>query len=372
MVKNGDYREALEFGEGIEDRFASDPDFLFIMGSIYYILENGDNALHYFERALAINDSDIETLALKAALHYARGEAPEARACCERALAVDPDHMASRDMLRDLDEVDEALAEKRGEGELDEARRAAVEGGMRWAGRPVAALSEAEIARELPEFKAQRETRERMANIVDRIMIAARADGDTKRADAAIDAGTGQAWAEAPSFWRGTGYGKLDELAETAKLGDMAKKGESHYPFVSISADQAEADDFSMGVVLELDADAIRSAEGTDAFRVRYMVQATVAPGRGLEEMLDTGTDTDGTLGYPAIGFAHELETRLRPGALPSSIVRRIYITVTVTHTEADLAEIYSNYAFIAPIVFVPRGYHGESYHDRHGSSVGE
>ena len=115
MVKNGDYREALEFGESIEDEFASDPDYLFIMGGIYYMLENGDNALHYFERALAINSSDIETLALKASLHYSRGEAPEARACCERALDVDPDHMASRDMLRDLDEVDEALAEGAGD-----------------------------------------------------------------------------------------------------------------------------------------------------------------------------------------------------------------------------------------------------------------
>ena len=119
MVKNGDYREALAFGEEIEGRFASDPDFLFIMGSIYYILEDGDNALHYFGRALAINDSDVETLALKAALHYARGEAPEARSCCERALEVDPDHMASRDMLRDLDEVDEALAEMEGEEGAD-------------------------------------------------------------------------------------------------------------------------------------------------------------------------------------------------------------------------------------------------------------
>ncbi len=80
MVKNGDHGKALEFGEGIEDRFASGPDFLFIVGGIYYILENGDNALHYFERALAINDSDVETLTLKAALHYARGEAPEAAA----------------------------------------------------------------------------------------------------------------------------------------------------------------------------------------------------------------------------------------------------------------------------------------------------
>lgn len=120
MVKNGDYREALEFGETIEAEFSADPDYLFIMGSIYYILENGDNALHYFERALAINDSDVETLALKASLHYSRGEAPEARACCERVLDVDPDHMASRDMLRDLDEVDEALAEQRADGDGDE------------------------------------------------------------------------------------------------------------------------------------------------------------------------------------------------------------------------------------------------------------
>ena len=80
MVKNGDYRAALEFGEGIEDRFAPDPDFLFIIGSIYYILENGDNALRYFERALTINDSDAESLTLKAALYYARDEAPEAGA----------------------------------------------------------------------------------------------------------------------------------------------------------------------------------------------------------------------------------------------------------------------------------------------------
>lgn len=126
MVKNGDYREALEFGEGIEEEFSADPDFLFIMGSIYYILENGDNALHYFERALAINASDTETLALKASLHYSRGEAPEARACCERVLEVDPDHMASRDMLRDLDEVDEALAEgEEGGGGADGDEKAA-------------------------------------------------------------------------------------------------------------------------------------------------------------------------------------------------------------------------------------------------------
>ena len=243
---------------------------------------------------------------------------------------------------------------------------------MQWAGRTNAAFDEAEIAEAYPEFRAQRETRERMARLVDRVMIAARFDKDTKRADEIIDAGTRQAWAEAPSFWRGTSLDELEELAKTGKIGASTKKRDVTYEYTGISSDQAEAKDFGKsGVVLELDSDAIRAAEGTDAFRVNYMVNATVAPGRLFEELLVTGTDQNGTLGYPARDFSHELETRLRPGALPSSTVKRIYITVTSTHTEADLAEIYSSYALIAPIVFVPQGYHGVSYNDRCGTSVG-
>ena len=212
-----------------------------------------------------------------------------------------------------------------------------------------------------------------MANIVDRIMVVARFDKDTKRADEIIDVYTRQAWAEAPSFWRGTSLDEIEDLARTGKIGASTKKRDVDYEYTGISSGQAEAKDFGKnGVVLELDSDAIRAAEGTDAFRVRYMVNATVAPGRLFEELLVTSTDQNGTLGYPARDFSHELETRLRPGALPSSIVKRIYITVTDMHTEVDMAEIYSDYARIAPIVFVPQGYHGESYNDRCGASVGE
>ena len=152
---------------------------------------------------------------------------------------------------------------------------------MQWAGRTNAAFDEAEIAEAYPEFRAQREMRERMARLVDRVMIAARFDKDTKRADEIIDAGTRQAWAEAPSFWRGTSLDELEELAKTGKIGASTKKRDVTYEYTGISSDQAEAKDFGKsGVVLELDSDAIRAAEGTDAFRVNYMVNATVAPGR--------------------------------------------------------------------------------------------
>ena len=370
MVKNGDYREALAFGEGIEDRFASDPDFLFIMGSIYYILENGDNALHYFERALAINDSDVETLTLKAALHYARGEAPEARACCERALKVDPDHMASRDMLRDLDEVDEALAEMRnvaGEEEpsLDEAGRAAVEQGLQWAGRPVAAFDEAAIAEAYPEFKAQREMRERMARLVDRDMIAARFDKDTKSADEIIDDCTRRAWAAATSFWRGTGLDELDSLVETGILGNT-KKYVGAYPFVGVSSDQAEGNDFGRdAVLLELDADTIRGSERVDAFRVLYLIHATVRKDTDFEEVLDTRTNQSGTLGYSARDFGMELETRLRLDTFPVSVVKRVYLTVDPGWNKRELEWLYDKYSKIAPVKFVPSGYHGTSFRTR-------
>lgn len=103
MIKNGDYKEALEFGNGIEEKFSDDPDFLFIMGSIYYMLESADNAIHYFDRVLQINDSDTETLLLKANIHHAIREHGDARRCCERILEVDPDHNDAKSLLRAMD-----------------------------------------------------------------------------------------------------------------------------------------------------------------------------------------------------------------------------------------------------------------------------
>lgn len=104
MVKNGDYREALEFGNSIEEKYSQDADFLFIMGSIYYMLENADNAIHYFDRSLQINDSDTDTLLLKANVHFALKENDDVRECCNKILEIDPEHLEAKNLLENLDE----------------------------------------------------------------------------------------------------------------------------------------------------------------------------------------------------------------------------------------------------------------------------
>jgi len=68
-MQQGEYKEAIEFGEGLEEKFSNDPDYFFIMGSIYYILEDAKNTLYYFDKSLKINENDIETLLLKANVH---------------------------------------------------------------------------------------------------------------------------------------------------------------------------------------------------------------------------------------------------------------------------------------------------------------
>ncbi len=102
MIRNGDYREALEFGDSLEKKFRNDPDFLFIMGSIHYMLENADNAIHYFDRALLINDFDVDTLVLKANVHTAIGEHKDARRCCKKVLEVEPENADARGILEGL------------------------------------------------------------------------------------------------------------------------------------------------------------------------------------------------------------------------------------------------------------------------------
>jgi len=104
MAKNGDYKEALEFGHSIEEKFSEDADFLFIMGSIYYILEDAENALHYFDRSLNEGDPDTETLFLKANVHFALKENDTVRECCEEILKMNPDHNDAKDLLAHMDQ----------------------------------------------------------------------------------------------------------------------------------------------------------------------------------------------------------------------------------------------------------------------------
>lgn len=104
LVKEGEYKEALEFGESIEEKFSEDSDYYFIMGSIYYILEDANNALAYFDKALSLNENDPETLLLKANVHAFLKEIEKVKDCCNKILKIDPDNIDAKNILRNLEE----------------------------------------------------------------------------------------------------------------------------------------------------------------------------------------------------------------------------------------------------------------------------
>lgn len=106
LVKEGEYKQAVEFGKSLEKQNPNDPDLLFIMGSIFYILKDAKSALHYFDKVLEINDFDPETLFLKANAHVFLQEYDIAADCCRKILEVDYENMEARDLLKQLENID--------------------------------------------------------------------------------------------------------------------------------------------------------------------------------------------------------------------------------------------------------------------------
>ena len=103
-MNKGEYKEALEFGESIEEKFSNDSDFYFIMGSIYYILEDANNALAYFDKALSLNENDPQTLLLKANVHAFLKETEKVKDCCNKILEIDPDYTDAKNILKNLEQ----------------------------------------------------------------------------------------------------------------------------------------------------------------------------------------------------------------------------------------------------------------------------
>ena len=90
LLDKGEYVEALELGKSIEEKYSKDTDFLFIMGSTYYILEEAEKSLHYLDKVLQINEYDKEALVLKANIHAYLKQKEIAIECCEKILKIDP------------------------------------------------------------------------------------------------------------------------------------------------------------------------------------------------------------------------------------------------------------------------------------------
>ena len=105
LIKEGEYAEAIEFGKSLESKFSNDPDFMFIMGGAYFIVEDTKKALPYFEKAVQLDNNDIEILALKTNVHLALKQKDEAIVCCKQILKLEPKNYEAKELLEELENL---------------------------------------------------------------------------------------------------------------------------------------------------------------------------------------------------------------------------------------------------------------------------
>ncbi len=102
LIREGEYSEAIQFANTLESKFSNDPDFMFIMGSLYVILEESKKALPYFEKAVQLDNNDVETLKLKTDVHLDLQQKDEAIVCCKRILELEPENYDAAELLEEL------------------------------------------------------------------------------------------------------------------------------------------------------------------------------------------------------------------------------------------------------------------------------
>ena len=102
LLKAGEYDKAIAFGKSLEEKFAKDHDFMFIMGSTYFIVDDAKKALPYFEKAFELDSKDIATLTLKTNVHLALQQKDDAIDCVNRILEMQPKNDEALDLLEEL------------------------------------------------------------------------------------------------------------------------------------------------------------------------------------------------------------------------------------------------------------------------------
>ena len=114
LITQGEYEQAEQLGNELEQKFSKDPDFLFIMGSMYYMLKDEEKTLHYINRVLEMNPYDVESLSLKLRVYQFRAENQEDQElkqnelnvvidCCRKILDETPDNFQVRDLITELE-----------------------------------------------------------------------------------------------------------------------------------------------------------------------------------------------------------------------------------------------------------------------------
>ncbi len=105
LIREGEYVEAIEFGNSLESNFSDDPDFMFIMGGVYVILEDAKKALPYYEKAFQLDNNDVEILKLKTDVHLALQQKDKAIDCCKRILELEPKNYKAQELLEELEHL---------------------------------------------------------------------------------------------------------------------------------------------------------------------------------------------------------------------------------------------------------------------------
>ena len=105
LLRDGDYDEAIAFGKNLESQYSDDHDFMFILGSAFFIVDDAKRALPYFEKAFQLDNEDVETLSLKTNVHLALDQKNEAIACCKYIIKLQPKNTEAQNLLEELESV---------------------------------------------------------------------------------------------------------------------------------------------------------------------------------------------------------------------------------------------------------------------------
>ena len=105
LIRDGEYPDAIVFGKNLESEYSDDSDFMFIMGSIYFIVDDAKKALPYFEKSFQLNSNDIEMLTLKTNVHLSLQQKDEAIDCCKRIIRLEPKNAEAESLLEQLENL---------------------------------------------------------------------------------------------------------------------------------------------------------------------------------------------------------------------------------------------------------------------------
>ena len=105
LINKGEYTEAIEYAKSIESKFEDDYDFWFIVGGIYFILDDAKKALPFFEKSLTLKNDDVDTLIIKTNAHLFLEQKDEAIECCKRIIQMEPDNYEAHGLLEKLEKI---------------------------------------------------------------------------------------------------------------------------------------------------------------------------------------------------------------------------------------------------------------------------